>query len=647
MTPFASRRALTALTVLLALVAVPPATAQPDLVRDVVEGLLPADADAVAPARVPGRTPNVTMRGSGWGHSVGMSQYGARAQAQAGRSVGQILTHYYPGVTVGTGGSLDPSSETRVELFESRVDGEGARHVRLAARGRNGAAGPSTAATVRLGDDRGVRALPPPEQAWTLTHDGAAYVLHDAAGAPIERGPGPVQLAVAPPGGPNPGLLCLPQLGCSSGSPLGAYQWGYVAVTWDGAAQRMRPILHLPLELYLRGLAEMPSSWEMAALQAQAIAGRTYASRRVRRGGAWHLDATPRTQAYAGWAKEGGPDGSRWVQAVDSTARQVVTYGGSLAETSYSSSHGGRTENVQDSWAFNQSTSTFPYLRSVDDPWSLGGGNPYAAWTATVSNSELVRVVRDETGVEHIASVAVRDRTEGGTPRTLAVHGWTASGERVVRTFTGEKNAGATLRMRWPSRDGQPFVRSQQIRSLSVSPFADDDGSPHEFNIWVIAERGVTQGCDAADPPRYCPTAHVTRAQMATFLARALGLRVDANEPDRFRDIAGNPHRAAINAIAREGISGGCNADGTLFCARNGVTRDQMASFLSRGFNLPGAGDQGFTDVPASSPHRDAINRVAARGITAGCAANRFCPRNVVTRGQMASFLARGLGEGW
>jgi hypothetical protein len=122
---------------------------------------------------------------------------------------------------------------------------------------------------------------------------------------------------------------------------------------------------------------------------------------------------------------------------------------------------------------------------------------------------------------------------------------------------------------------------------------------------------------------------------------------VDANEPDRFRDIAGNPHRAAINAIAREGISGGCNADGTLFCARNGVTRDQMASLLSRGFNLPGAGDQGFTDVPASSPHRDAINRVAARGITAGCAANRFCPRNVVTRGQMASFLARGLGEGW
>lgn len=653
MTSFSRWRALSALPLALLLVAAPANAQALDDLGDLLQDLLPGapDSEETSPAEtasgLPVGVPSVRMSGSGWGHSVGMSQFGARAQAQAGRSAAQILSHYYPGVDVGTSGSVDPGTEVRVELFDGRVNGDDAAQMRLAARGRTGAAAPTTAATVRMGFDRGERALPPPTQAWTLARDSGEFVLRDADGNELERAPGPVRLAIAPPGGTNPGLLCLPQRGCSASDLAGTFQWGQVTVAWDDAEQRMRPILHVPIEGYLRGLAEMPSAWEPAALQAQAITGRTYASRRLGTAAAWHLDTTPRTQAYSGFAKEGGAGGGNWVAAVDATARQVLTYQGRLAEAYYSSSHGGRSENVQDSWAFSSSTSAYPYLRSVDDPWSNSADNPYASWTATVSNAEFVRAVRDETGLERIASVNVRDRTEGGTPRTLDVRGWTAAGERVTRAFTGEKNAGAALRMRWPIRDGQPFMRSQQVRSFSVSSFTDDDGSAHEFNIWAIAERKVTEGCTAADPSRYCPSTMVTRAQMATFLARALNLRIDPDEPDRFRDIAGNPHRAAINAIAREGITGGCNADGTLFCTSNAVTRDQMASFLTRGFALPAGSDRRFTDVPANSPHRDAINRVAARGITAGCAADRYCPRDPVTRGQMASFVARALGVGW
>ena len=651
-------RVLAVLVLAVALVA-SPADGQtlPEPVQRVIDaisetggGLLPDGLDLDDPptaTSIPAGAPNVTMKGSGWGHSVGMSQYGARAQAQAGRSVAQILTSYYPGVDVGTAGSVGPGTEVRIELFDGRVAAPEAQQMRLAARGRNGGAPPTTAATVRLAPNLGVRALPPPAAAWTLARDGGAFVLRDGAGNEIERGPGPVELAIAPPGGANPGLLCLPQVGCSAGDLAGTYQWGFVSVVWDEPAGRLRPVLHVPMELYLRGLAEMPSSWETAALQAQAITGRTYATRRLAGGAPWHLDTTPRTQAYGGWAKEGGAAGDRWVGAVDSTTQQVVTYRGALAETYYSSSHGGRTENVQDSWAFSSTTAAFPYLRSVDDPWSLGGGNPYASWTATVSNHEFVRAVQEETSISRIASIGVANRTEGGTPLGLTVRGWTADGQRVTRTFTGQKNAGATLRLRWPTREGQPFLRSQQIQAFSVSPFADDDGSPHEYNIWAIAEGGVTRGCDPGDPSRYCPTAPVARGQMAAFLARALNLHVDPNEPDRFRDIAGNPHRGAINAVAREGITGGCNADGTLFCPANAVTRDQMASFLARGFDLPPGADQRYTDVPGNSPHRDAINRVATRGITAGCAPDRYCPRDLVTRGQMASFLARALGQGW
>lgn len=644
-------RALTALSLAFMLVAAPAGAQSLGGIGDLLDNLLGRDTPALdlspAASVLPERFPQVTMRGSGWGHSVGLSQYGARAQAQAGRSPAQILAHYYPGVAVGTAGSLDPNTEVRVELFEGAVNGDEARQVRLATRGRNGGASPTSAATVRLGPDRAERALPAPAGAWTLARDGGAFVLRDAGGAELERGPGPVSVGIAPPVGANPGVLCLPQRGCSAGDLAGTFQWGHVTVTWDGAADRMRPILRIPMELYLRGLAEVPSTWETAALQVQAIAGRTYASRRVTSGAAWHLDTTPRTQAYGGWAKEGGAGGASWVAAVTATARQVVTHGGQLAETYYSSSHGGRTEDVQDSWAFGSTTATYPYLRSVDDPWSHGAGNPYASWTAQVSNHEFVRAVADQTDLAHIASIGVRDRTPGGTPRSLAVRGWTADGQRVTRTFTGGKNAGATLRLRWPLRDGQPFLRSQQLQAFSVSSFSDDDGSPHEFNIWSLAERGVTRGCDVADAARYCPGATVTRAQMATFLARALDLDVDPNAPDRFTDIAGNPHRPAINALAREGITGGCNADGTRFCTRSGVTRDQMASFLTRGFDFPDGRDRGYTDVPASSPHRGAINAVAAQGVTAGCAENRYCPRDVVTRAQMASFVARGLGGGW
>lgn len=595
-----------------------------------------------AAAALPARTPAVTLRGSGWGHSVGMSQYGARALAQAGRSAAQILGHYYPGVQVGTAGSLPAATEVRVELLDGRVGAADAQRVELAARGRSGASGPTTAATVRMAPGRPVRALPPPDRPLTIARSGDAFVLRDAAGAELERSSGPVQLDVAPPGGANPGLLCLPQRGCSSSSLAGTFQWGFVSIRWDAGAARLRPVLHVPLELYLRGLAEMPSDWETPALQAQAVAGRTFVSRRVG-DAAWHVDTTPRTQAYAGWAKEGAASGARWVQAVDSTTRQVVTYGGRLAETYYSSSHGGRTEDVQDSWAFGATTTEFPYLRSVDDPWSLRAGNPYAAWTATVSNSEFASTVGQETGIARVASVGVTSRTPGGTPRTLSVRGWTPGGTQVTRLFRGAKNAGAELRLRWPTRDGQPFVRSQQLRSFSVSPFTDDDGSVHEYNVLVVSERGITRGCA---PDRFCPSRTLTRGQLATFLARTLGLELDTGA-NRFRDIGAHPHRSAINALAAAGLTEGCSADGPRYCPDDGVTRAQMASFLARAFELPPAPDPGFRDVDASSPHRDAIARVAASGITGGCAQGRYCPADAVPRAQMASFLARALDDGW
>ena len=92
-------------------------------------------------------------------------------------------------------------------------------------------------------------------------------------------------------------------------------------------------------------------------------------------------------------------------------------------------------------------------------------------------------------------------------------------------------------------------------------------------------------GCDASDPALFCPHAVVLRAQMASFIDRAIEL--DATTIDFFSDDDGITHEAAINRIANDGITLGCfGGDPTLFCPWDPVTRAQMASFLGRALDL-------------------------------------------------------------
>ena len=169
--------------------------------------------------------------------------------------------------------------------------------------------------------------------------------------------------------------------------------------------------------------------------------------------------------------------------------------------------------------------------------------------------------------------------------------------------------------------------------------FFDDNETTHEGNIEAIARAGITGGC-VAEGTAFCPDLSVTRAQMASFLARALGL--DPVAPS-FTDVnPGGVHAGNIGAIAAAEITFGCGTN--LFCPNDFVTREQMASFLARGLDLPVPGSGPFTDV--SGAHLDNVNAIAAAGITLGCNAEGtlFCPELEVTRAQMASFLARGLG---
>ncbi len=166
-------------------------------------------------------------------------------------------------------------------------------------------------------------------------------------------------------------------------------------------------------------------------------------------------------------------------------------------------------------------------------------------------------------------------------------------------------------------------------------PFWDDDGNIHEPNIIRLAGLGVTAGCDIA---RYCPEESVTRAQMATFLARTLDLSPSGVE--WFTDDNRNTHEDGINALADEQVSSGCDVG--LYCPNDPITREHMASFMARAFDLPPSDVNPFGDL-ANNRHVAAIQALAAVGITTGCGDGNYCPDDPVTRSQMASFLIRAI----
>jgi SpoIID/LytB domain protein len=393
----------------------------------------------------------ITITGRGWGHSVGMSQYGAQAQALSGRDHATILGHYYPGTEL----RVDRRAEQgiAVNLFHNVADLDTARVDVQAA----GGAGVSPVG-IELGNGRR-HALHRPH-VWTVRHDGSSFVITGADGAVIDRGPGPVVVRHGV--GERPPLLRMPQL-AGAGGLAGTYRWGTLTIGL-GPDGTLHPVLRLPVELYLRGLAEMPSSWHPEALAAQAVAGRGYAVRMVgdglREECSCHLGTTPHDQAYAGWAKEAGQFGDRWVAAVRATPGRVLTYEGELAWTYYSSSHGDRTEPSGNSWAYPE---TLPYLVSVEDRWSSDPRvrNPMDRWTREISNADLARAV----GLARVLEVTITERTEGGSPAELSVRGLTDHGQEVTIPFRGWRKgiAGADLKLALRSK-----LPSMQIESITV-----------------------------------------------------------------------------------------------------------------------------------------------------------------------------------
>jgi hypothetical protein len=175
--------------------------------------------------------------------------------------------------------------------------------------------------------------------------------------------------------------------------------------------------------------------------------------------------------------------------------------------------------------------------------------------------------------------------------------------------------------------------------------FVDDNGSVHENGIEAVALAKITVGCNPPANNRFCPNENLTRAEAATFFARAFGLPSDG--VDHFTDDNGHVLEGGINKLAAAGITQGCNPpSNTQFCPNRPLTRAEFAAFIARARNLPASTTDHFVDDD-NSVLEGSINRIADAGITVGCnppTNNRYCPGDLVTRAESATLLTRALG---
>jgi stage II sporulation protein D len=283
-------------------------------------------AASLPSAAAPGRTVFV-LTGGGYGHGVGLSQWGARAQAQAGRSYREILAFYYPGTEPGRAARRS----LRVLIAESRTE-----------------VAVSSLSAFSLRDGAGRELLLPPGGI-----DLRPDLEVDVGGVPV-RLASPLELR---PG--RGGALAL------DGVP---YRGRLRLLAGEG---RLTAVNVLGLEEYVLGAVsgEMPATWPLEALKAQAVAVRSYALAALERGKPYDLYGDRRSQAYAGR----GAETPAAAAAVRATAGEVLLHAGTVATTFFHASSGGRTASAADVFGVD-----VPYLRSLADRWDRG--SPDHVW---------------------------------------------------------------------------------------------------------------------------------------------------------------------------------------------------------------------------------------------------------------------------
>jgi len=346
--------------------------------------------------------------GSGWGHGVGLSQYGALGQALDGRSWQDILSHYYPGTSLS-------DSPVDKQIIVGLSQDKTAVFVRLDKLTED--------AQLEMSIDGNPVATIGSGTIIRIESNGNSVVTSGGADGRAEaRGTGKkISFRISAGSGlinTNSGTPDT-NAGSALSSPGHRYKYGTLNVVYggdnDGRADLYTSISMRLADEYVLGIGEMSSSWPKAALVAQVVASRSYglgkANSGIRGNCGCHIYNNATDQVYVGYSKES----DAWKDAVNSALNgagqpAVLTFGGKAITAYFASSTGGRTMSTLDAWGGNVAWS-----QSVDDNWSLNARNPNSRWGVRMSQSAMAAAL----GLSNVQSIDVVERYSSGAAKTL------------------------------------------------------------------------------------------------------------------------------------------------------------------------------------------------------------------------------------
>jgi hypothetical protein len=183
----------------------------------------------------------------------------------------------------------------------------------------------------------------------------------------------------------------------------------------------------------------------------------------------------------------------------------------------------------------------------------------------------------------------------------------------------------------WAKVSFKATGKKVKVVSTGSKCLNDHDTTPYAPDIDWAAEQRIAGNCDA---DMFCTYDPITRAQLASYLARALDL--PPSDTDFFTDDNGNAREADINRAAAAGLFAGCAAN--KFCPSGTITRGSMATVLVRAMAAPPTETDYFTDDETNGHEAD-INAAAEARLMPGCTATTFCPARKVTRGATMQLL--------
>jgi len=414
---------------------------------------VPASASADTILRVGGR---------GYGHGIGLSQYGARGFAAAGYGYANILKHYYQGTTVGslgytTGSGSEPVM--RVALDDNDTpsaywtftghsgdlwvdyEGRGSGPYLVLKRGTAFTFTPNGSST-----------------SMTIRHEAGGAVVVDKVLANCDW------LIVWERDTTKPRWVGMVDVGQPTGLTSNYNQIYYGSMRLDRSSTSPGTFHlrnHVCMEDYIRCVVprESPASWASEAIKAQAVVARSYAWRSRNSGGAFDVWPTTRSQAYSGWGlwqdgqavRHGDNPATATLEGdwlsdaeVAATGAQVVKYGSTVVQTFYHSTSGGHTESIQNVWP---SSAPQPYYTGVPDPYELTAGSSRHQWTESTLWASSVRSSLAARGLPVpgvLEDITVTSRGLSGRVKSLVLEGVagddkTLSGSQIstVRTALG------------------------------------------------------------------------------------------------------------------------------------------------------------------------------------------------------------------